>query len=141
MREGRRDEEVTLLLKEAAYRLRWARKYDPTEDPRILCENAHDCIEVCLNTLLVAAGERHWSTHDLSNLANKVTRTALRPSEELTQRIKELPLYTGGGRYEYRKTGDQEPIPKTEYDAVLEVAEEIFRHTTDRVRQSTRGEE
>jgi HEPN domain-containing protein len=65
-----RTEDVQLLIEEAAYRLRWARKYDPGDDPRVLCENAHEAIEAALNTVIVAAGKRYRSSHDLGHLAN-----------------------------------------------------------------------
>ena len=50
-------DDVGLLLDEAAYRLRCARKYDPLDDPRVLCENAHDAIEFSLNAVIVATGK------------------------------------------------------------------------------------
>ena len=65
-----RTEDVQLLIEEAAYRLRWAQKYDPGDDPRVLCENAHEAIEAALNTVIVAAGKRYRSSHDLGHLAN-----------------------------------------------------------------------
>lgn len=40
-------------------------QYEPDTDPRVLCELAHDAIELALNSVIVAAGGRYRSTHDL----------------------------------------------------------------------------
>ena len=58
------EDDVGLLLDEAAYRLRCARKYDPLDDPRGFCENAHDAIEFPLNAVIVATGKPYRRTHD-----------------------------------------------------------------------------
>ena len=65
-------QQVHLLLEEAAYRLTGAVEHEPREDQdaRIACENAHDAIEVSLNAVIVARGEKHRSSHDLSQLAD-----------------------------------------------------------------------
>lgn len=62
-----KSEDARILLEESDYRLNWARKYEPDTDPRVLCELAHDVTELALNSVIVAAGGRYRSTHDLGH--------------------------------------------------------------------------
>ena len=66
-----RSEDARILLEESDYRLKWARKFEPNTDPRVLCELAHDAIELALNSVIVAAGGRYRSTHDLGILSGQ----------------------------------------------------------------------
>lgn len=72
MSASKRRDEVELLLEEAAYRLQGAVAHAPRDgdDARIACENAHDAIEVSLNAVIVARGEKYRASHDLSQLAD-----------------------------------------------------------------------
>lgn len=115
-------DDVGLLLDEAAYRLRYAGKYDPLDDPRGLCENAHDAIEFSLNAVIVATGRPYRRTHDLVHLVD----TAVMAGRALPPTLaaaKALPRYTGGGRYEFRTTATREPVSKAGYDHAVALAE------------------
>jgi HEPN domain-containing protein len=59
-------DDIWLLLDEAEYRLRCAKKYDPLDDPRVLCENAHDAMEFSLNAVIVATARPYRRTHYLA---------------------------------------------------------------------------
>lgn len=128
-------DDVGLLLDEAAYRLRSANKYDPLDDPRVLCENAHDAIEFSLNAVIVAMGGPYRRTHDLAHLADTAARAghALPPA---LAAVRALPRYTGGGRYEFRTTGTREPVSKAEYDHAIELAEGTLQWARERVRDA-----
>ena len=126
-------DDVGLLLDEAAYRLRCANKYDPHDDPRVLCENAHDAIEFSLNAVIVAIGGPYRRTHDLAHLADTLAMAgrALPPT---LAAVKALPRYTGGGRYEFRTTGTREPVSRAEYDHAVELAEGTLQWAREQVR-------
>ena len=114
MSASERRDEVQLLLEEAAYRLGGAVEHAPRDgdDARIACENAHDAIEVSLNAVIVARGEKYRASHDLSQLADVAGRAGEAIPAELNG-IRKLRPYTGGGRYSYRGAGRIDLPPTT----------------------------
>ena len=138
-----RAEDARILLNHSSYRLGWARKYDPGKDPRVLCELAHDTIELALNIIIiiiiVAAGGKYRSTHDLGMLT-KATAAANEPLPRELDSVRQLPRYTGGGRYSFRRPGGQEPISRASYEHILNLAEKTNGWAKDRFRTLT-GEE
>ena len=133
-------DDVGLLLDEAAYRLRCARKYDPLDDPRVLCENAHDAIEFSLNAVIIATGMPYRRTHDLAHLADTAASAGHTLPPALAV-VRALPRYTGGGRYEFRTTGAREPVSKAEYDHAVELAEDILQWAREQVRDGMSPEQ
>ena len=136
MSASERRDEVQLLLEEAAYRLTGAVEHAPADgaDARIACENAHDAIEVSLNAVIVARGEKYRASHDLSQLADVAGRTGEPIPSELSG-IRKLRLYTGGGRYSYRGAGRIEPATKTDYDQIVDLARRTYAWAASRARQ------
>lgn len=128
-----RAEDARILLEESDYRLNWARKYEPDTDPRVLCELAHDAIELALNSVIVAAGGRYRSTHDLGILS-RAAASANEPLPEELGSIRELPRYTGGGRYSFRRPTGREPISRASYKHILKLAEGTNNWANDRFR-------
>lgn len=136
MSEKKQQDEVELLLNEAAYRLQGAVEHAPTDDDddaRIACENAHDAIEVSLNAVIVARGEKYRASHDLSQLAEIAKQAGEAIPAEL-EGIRSLRPYTGGGRYSYRGTGRIEPATKNDYKQIVDLAKGIFTWATSRAR-------
>ena len=134
-----RAEDARILLNQSSYRLGWAYKYEPGKDPRVLCELAHDTIELALNSVIVAAGGKYRSTHDLGMLT-KAAAAANEPLPKELDSVRQLPRYTGGGRYSFRRAGGQEPISRASYEHILNLAEKTNGWAKDRFRALT-GEE
>ena len=134
-----RAEDARILLNQSSYRLGWAYKYEPGKDPRVLCELAHDTIELALNSVIVAAGGKYRSTHDLGMLT-KAAAAANEPLPKELDSVRQLPRYTGGGRYSFRRAGGQEPISRASYEHILNLAEKTNGWARDRFRALT-GEE
>lgn len=136
MNASEQQDEVELLLKEAEYRLRGAITNAPRDgdDARIACENAHDAIEVSLNAVIVARGEKYRASHDLSQLADIAGRAGEAIPAELI-RIRSLRPYTGGGRYSYRRAGQIEPATKSDYDQIVDLAKRTYAWATGRARE------
>ena len=104
-----------------------------------MCELAHDTIELALNSVIVAAGGKYRSTHDLSMLT-KAAAAANEPLPRELDGVRQLPRYTGGGRYSFRRPGGQEPISRASYEHILNLAEKTSGWAKDRLRTLT-GEE
>ena len=136
MSASERRDEVQLLLEEAAYRLAGAVEHAPRDgdDARIACENAHDAIEVSLNAVIVARGEKYRASHDLSQLADVAGRAGEAIPAELNG-IRRLRPYTGGGRYSYRGAGRIEPATKTDYDQIVDLAKRTYAWAASRARE------
>ena len=140
MSGSERREDVQLLLQEAAYRLNGAVENAPREgeDARIGCENAHDAIEVSLNAVIVASGEKYRASHDLSELAD-VAAEAGEPIPAELNGIRELRPYTGGGRYSYRHAGHVDPATKSDYDQIVNLAQGTYAWAGSRARELCSG--
>ena len=136
MSASERRDEVELLLKEAAYRLAGAVEHAPRggDDARIACENAHDAIEVSLNAVIVARGDKYRASHDLSQLADVAGWAGEAIPAELSG-IRKLRPYTGGGRYSYRGAGRIEPATKTDYDEIVDLARRTHAWAKSRARE------
>ena len=136
MSVSERRQQVHLLLEEAAYRLTGAVEHAPREgqDARMACENAHDAIEVSLNAVIVARGEKYRSSHDLSQLAD-VAAHAGEPIPAELNGIRELRPYTGGGRYSYRAEGRIEAATQGDYDQIVNLAKMTYAWAGGRARE------
>ena len=134
MSASERRDEAQLLLE--AYRLAGAVEHAPREgeDARIACENAHDAIEVALNAVIVARGDKYRASHDLSALADVAGRAGEAIPAELNG-IRSLRPYTGGGRYSYRGAGRIEPATKTDYDQIVDLARRTYAWAAGRARE------
>ena len=130
-----RRKDVELLLDEAAYRLTGALKRAPAvgEDARIACENAHDAIEVSLNAVIVARGERYRASHDLSQLADVVAQAGEAIPAALSG-IRDLRPYTGGGRYSYRTAGRVDPATSADYEQIVNLGRIAYAWAGGRAR-------